>query len=49
MKKKNLSLMCAAMLAATAIPANFAMADETKDAENLTLSGKKSPTSKVVG
>ena len=36
MKKKNLSLMCAAMLAATAIPANFAMADETKDAENLT-------------
>ena len=27
---------CAAMLAATAIPANFAMADETKDAENLT-------------
>ena len=28
--------MCAAMLAATAIPANFAMADETKDAENLT-------------
>ena len=25
MKKKNLSLMCAAMLAATAIPANFAM------------------------
>lgn len=24
MKKKNLSLMCAAMLAATAIPANFA-------------------------
>lgn len=36
MKKKNLSLMCAAMLAATAIPANFAIADETKDAENLT-------------
>ena len=36
MKKKNLSIMCAAMLAATAIPANFAMADETKDAENLT-------------
>ena len=28
MKKKNLSLMCAAMLAATAIPANFAMADK---------------------
>lgn len=28
MKKKNLSLMCAAMLAATAIPANFAMAPE---------------------
>lgn len=27
MKKKNLSLMCAAMLAATAIPANFAMGE----------------------
>ena len=39
MKKKNLSLMCAAMLAATAIPANFAMADETKDAETFNRVG----------
>ena len=31
--------MCAAMLAATAIPAKFAMADETKDAENLNRVG----------
>ena len=30
MKKKNLSLMCAAMLAATAIPANFAMASAAR-------------------